>query len=158
MPRPTEYTQELADRICAELARCGSLRRVCRKNEWAPWDDTVRLWVAQREDFALAYARAKEAGIDALVEEGLDIADDGTNDFREVTQAGGVTAEKLDVDHVSRSKLRVGYRQWLAERMAPKKYGVKQDITTNGKELPGASVSVVERLSLEEWRKAHGLV
>jgi hypothetical protein len=48
---------------------------------------------------------------------------------------GEGTYEKLDVDHVSRSKLRVGYRQWLAERMAPKKYGVKQDITTDGKPL-----------------------
>jgi hypothetical protein len=149
MARPTEYTQELADRVCAELARCGSLRRVCRKNEWAPWDDTVRLWVAQREDFALAYAHAKAVGIDSLVEEALDIADDGTNDFKEMPSRDGEgTYEKLDVDHVSRSKLRVGYRQWLAERMAPKKYGVKQDITSGGEPLKPADTAPVFNVTL----------
>jgi hypothetical protein len=137
----SSYTQEMADRICERLAQVGSLRRVCRE-PGMPDDNTVRKWVAEREDFAQAYARAKAAGIDSLVEEGLDIADDGLNDFRQIAQPGGEVAEKLDVDHVSRSKLRVGYRQWLAERMAPKKYGLKQDITSDGKALQSAVAPV----------------
>jgi hypothetical protein len=147
MGRPRDYTPELGERICQELAQVGSLRRVCR-NEWAPYDYTVRRWIVENEGFAVAYARAKEAGIDALVEEGLDIADDGLNDFRQVAQAGGEVAEKLDVDHVSRSKLRVGYRQWLAERMAPKKYGVKQDITSGGEPLKPADTAPVFNVTL----------
>ena len=141
------FTPEVGKRICERIAEVGSLRRVC-KEEGMPGEAAVRNWLWRYPEFAEEYARAKEAGIDALVEEGLDIADDGTNDFREVTQAGGGTAEKLDVDHVSRSKLRVGYRQWLAERMAPKKYGVKQDITSGGEPLKPAETAPVFNVNI----------
>lgn len=146
MGRQTIYTPELAARICERLAEVGSLRRVCRE-EGMPSDGTVRVWVATKEDFADAYARAKEAGIDALVEEGLDIADDGTNDFTAVSEEDG-SGGRLNAEHVSRSKLRVDYRRWLAERMAPKKYGLKQDITSGGKPLEAAQIPPVFNVSL----------
>lgn len=153
MARPKEYTPELGARICSMLAEVGSLRRVCRE-EWAPYDYTVRRWVVENDEFAIAYARAKEAGIDALVEEALDIADDGTNDFQPTVGKDGERGpDRLDVDHVSRSKLRVGYRQWLAERMAPKRYGLKQDITSGGKPLEGHAVAPVFHVTMAVQKK-----
>jgi transposase-like protein len=135
-PPGDTYTPEVGARICERLAQVGSLRRVCRE-PGMPSDGTVRAWVAAHEDFAAAYARAKEAGIDALIEEGLDISDDGSNDWQEAEKG-----PMLNAEHVSRSKLRTEYRRWLAERMMPKKYGVKQDITSGGKELPAAAAPV----------------
>ena len=129
----TIYTEDIARRVCEALAEKGSLRRVCAEDKTLPGEKVIRQWVAvgnytlDGEPFSAAYARAKEAGIDALVDETLDIADDGSNDF--TTDKDG--NERLDSEHVQRSKIRIETRRWLAERMLPKKYGVlqKQEIS-----------------------------
>jgi hypothetical protein len=41
--KPTDYTAELAARICAELATGRSLRDVCRDDDM-PHESTVRAW------------------------------------------------------------------------------------------------------------------
>lgn len=151
-PKGTDtYTEEAGAKVCERLAQVGSLRRVCAE-DGMPGEAAVRSWIVRHPEFAEAYARAKEAGIDALVEEALDISDDGVNDWQE-----GKHGPMLNAEHVSRSKLRVEYRRWLAERMAPKKYGIKQDITSGGEPLKGAAVAVVERMTLDDWKKAHGV-
>lgn len=81
-----------------------------------PTDNRVREWVAADPAFAEAYARAKEAGIHSLVEEGMDIVDEAPP----ITPMG-----TTDSGHVSWTKERAGYRRWLAERMMPKVYGVR---------------------------------
>lgn len=122
MPRPTTLTPELAATICERLAECGSLRKVCRDDPTMPTDNRVRQWVAEDAVFAEAYARAKQAGIDALVEEGLEIMDEAPPS----TENGST-----DTGHVAWAKARGEYRRWLAERMAPRRYGanVKQEIS-----------------------------
>jgi hypothetical protein len=62
--------------------------------------------------------RAREAQADAIFDECLDIADDGSNDFMGED-------EKYNGDAVARSKLRVDTRKWMAGKLAPKKYGDK---------------------------------
>lgn len=119
MSRPTILTPEIAAAVCERLAEFGSLRRVCREPDM-PLERTVRLWCAQSADFESAYARSKAIGIDALVEEGMDIVDEAPP-----TTAAGAT----DTGHVAWSKSRAEYRRWLAERMAPKKYGATQKVT-----------------------------
>jgi hypothetical protein len=88
-----------------------------------PTDTRVREWVAADPQFADAYARAKAAGIDALVDESLDIVDEPPP-----MTAGGAT----DSGHVAWAKSRVEYRRWLAERMAPKKYGLRTATEISG--------------------------
>jgi hypothetical protein len=101
----------------------GSLRAVCR-TEGMPDRGTVMRWVVDDLDgFAAKYARAKDMGIDEFVDETLEIADDGTNDWMK-TERG----PQLDSEHVQRSKIRIETRRWLAERMAPKRYGLKQGL------------------------------
>lgn len=128
MSRPLSYTPELAAKICEKLASCGSLRAVCRE-EGMPDRNTVMRWVVDNVNgFAAEYARAKSLGIDEFVEETLEIADDGTNDWM-MTQHG----PQLDSEHVQRSKIRIETRRWLAERMEPKKYGARTglDVTNS---------------------------
>lgn len=127
MARPSEYTPDVAAKICAALALCGSLRAVCRE-EWAPDRSTVMRWVTDDIDgFAARYARAKSLGIDEFVEETLEIADDGSNDWM-ATNKG----PQFDSEHVQRSKIRIETRRWLAERMEPKKYGPAQKLEHTG--------------------------
>lgn len=133
--RPSEYTQEKADEICAHLAMGESLRTVL-KEEHMPSMQTVFNWMRTNKEFLDQYARAKEESSDWMADEVLDIADDGTNDWEEKEIAGGRTIIALNNEAVQRSKLRVDTRKWLMSKMKPKKYGDKLDLTTDGKALP----------------------
>lgn len=134
--RPSIFTQELADRICAELAEGNSMRTVCSADDM-PDTSTVFRWLRTNEQFRNQYARAKEESSDAMAEELLDIVDDGTNDWMEYNDKDGNNIGwKLNGEHVQRSRLRADTRKWLMAKMKPKKYGDKIDMTTNGKDLP----------------------
>lgn len=123
MPRPTVFTPELGALVCEKLAECGSLRRVCRDDPSMPTDNRVRQWVVDFPWFGEAYARAKQAGIDSLVEEGMDIVDEAPPS----TESGAT-----DSGHVAWAKTRAEYRRWLAERMAPRRYGALQKLEHSG--------------------------
>lgn len=125
--RPTTYTPEIADRICAELACGSSMRTVC-KGEDMPAMSTVFLWLRTHKEFSERYAQAKAEAADALVEEMLDIADDGTNDWMETHDKDGNAGYKLNGENVQRSRLRVDTRKWIASKLKPKKYGDRIDV------------------------------
>lgn len=123
MGRPSDYTVEIADRICARLADGTSLRTICLSEDM-PDRTTVYRWLRTNEDFRNQYACAKEDSADALMEDILDIADDGTNDWMTVRdQKTGEEYQILNKEHVARSKLRVESRKWAASKLKPKKYG-----------------------------------
>lgn len=80
-------------------------------------------WLA-RPEYAEHYARAREARADFLAEEILAIADDGSDDS--YTDANGT--KRTDHDAVTRAKLRVDTRKWIASKLWPTKYGDKLDV------------------------------
>lgn len=122
MGRPSEYTQEKADLICAMIAEGKSVRTICL-DEGMPSLPTFYKWLRENEIFLNQYARAKDDQADALAEEILDIADDGTNDWMEQRDANGDIGFKINGEHVQRSRLRIDSRKWLASKLKPKKYG-----------------------------------
>jgi hypothetical protein len=122
--RPTIYTKELADLICAEIALGFSLRTICAE-ESMPCVKTIFNWFRTQPGFLQQYETAKEEQADALAEEMLDIADDGTNDWMEKKNKDGSTFEVLNAEHVQRSRLRIDTRKWIASKLKPKKYGDK---------------------------------
>lgn len=123
--RPEIYTPELADKVCAQLALGESVRTVCAA-DGMPSMTTVFKWLREKEEFAKQYARAKEESADAMAEDILDIADDGTNDWMERTDSeGNNTGWQINGEHIQRSRLRVESRKWLMSKMKPKKYGDK---------------------------------
>ncbi len=131
----TTYTAEMAGRICERLTYGESLREICRGPEM-PAASTVFKWLSEQEDFSEQYAKAKEAGIVALAEDILDIADNGTNDWIE---RNGDEKDKESYQYngeaIQRSKLRVDARKWILSKLAPKKYGdrVQTDLTVTKK-------------------------
>lgn len=114
--RPNEYTQEVADRICEELAIGKSLRSVCLSEDM-PAIRTIFNWFRSHPEFLLQYEKAKQESADAMSEEVLEIADNE------------------NMEDVQRARLRVDTRKWLMAKMKPKKYGDKMDVTTDGKPL-----------------------
>lgn len=133
--RPSSYTQELADAICADLSMGTSLRTVCKSDDM-PSIATVFNWFRKYPEFLEQYTRAKEESADAMAEDILDIADDATNDYMMRTGKDDTESYQLNGEHIQRSRLRVESRKWLMAKMKPKRYGDKLDMTTNGKDLP----------------------
>jgi len=129
--RPEIYNKEIANKICTEISSSSkSLRTIC-KGEGMPNVATVLRWLRDDKDgFCTQYARAKEEQADFMIEEMIDIADDGSNDLIE-TEKG----QQENKEVVNRSKLRVETRKWIASKLKPKKYGDKVDITTGGEKL-----------------------
>lgn len=106
-----------------------SLREICRQEDM-PAKSSVFRWLAAHEIFRDQYARAKQAGIEALAEDILDIADDATNDWMERRDPEGQNVGwKENGEAIQRSKLRVEARKWLLAKLAPKKYGDKMALT-----------------------------
>ena len=137
--RPSIYSQELADRICAALAEGRTLRDVCR-DEGMPTEATVRNWALvedeeKRPGFFSQYARAREIGYHAMADETLEISDDGTNDWMKRTQ-GEDTIDVVNNEAIARSRLRVDTRKWLLSKALPKIYGDKVTSVIEGGEKP----------------------
>lgn len=121
-----EYSEEVADKICEALADARSLRSICCDPDM-PSQSTVFRWLADERysSFRERYARAREAQADAIFDEILDIADDGSNDWMERRREDGSTDEVLNHEHIQRSKLRIEARRWMAGKLRPKVYGDK---------------------------------
>lgn len=132
--RPTKFTQELADAVCEQIAQGKSMRTVCAPDEM-PAIATLFRWLREYESFREQYARATEERTEAMAEDILDIADDGSNDLMTI-QKGDMTYEIENKEVTNRSRLRVDTRKWLMAKMKPKKYGDKLDLTSDGKALP----------------------
>lgn len=155
MGRPVgdTYTAEMATEICKRIADGMSLRELCEAEDM-PARSTVFLWLAAHKDFSDQYTHAREAQADALVEECLEIADDGFNDWMERRSesekgAGVNNGWVLNGEALGRSKLRCEQRRWWAARIAPKKYGDKVQQEVSGPDggplqITGITVTIVD--------------
>lgn len=139
MARPCEFTQKMADEICARMAEGESLREICRDEE-APAKGTVFRWLAKYPEFQDQYARARVVQADAIFEEILEIADDGSNDWME-RQGENDEGWALNGEHIQRSKVRIDARKWMAGKLRPKVYGEK---VTNEHTGPDGGAVVTE--------------
>lgn len=148
--RPTKYTQKLAEAICDEIADGKSLRTICA-DEKMPDRTQIFRWLRKNEDFRLQYARAKEEAVEAMIEDIVDISDDGTNDYMTITK-GDHSYNVEDREVTNRSRLRVDTRKWIVSKLKPKKYGDKVDITSDGKAIKGNTI-VFEDFRDEAKRK-----
>jgi len=101
--RPTDYTPELAERICAWLAGGKSLRAFCRQDD-TPAIETVCRWVVRHDEFRQQYTQAREAAGYAH--------GDGVVEVVELLREG-------EIDPHTAKAMMDGLK-WSAERMAPK--------------------------------------
>lgn len=101
--RPSSYTEEIAERICLEIAEGASLRTICAA-DGMPHMDTVRKWLRDnRGSFVAHYTRAREDQADFYADQMIDIAD--------------------TTDDPQKARLQIDARKWKASKLAPKKYG-----------------------------------
>nr|DAJ13047.1 MAG TPA: terminase small subunit [Siphoviridae sp. ctDju21]DAJ70609.1 MAG TPA: terminase small subunit [Caudoviricetes sp.] len=131
--RPTEYNQEIAEKICEQLSNGMSLRAICTASGM-PARGTVYRWLNEHIDFQDQYARARDKQADYFAEEIIEIAD-------------SVEAESASV---AKAKLQIDARKWAASKIAPKKYGDKSEIDVKSSD---GSMRPAVRLDAEEYRK-----
>ncbi len=140
--RPSEYTQEMADRICHGLADGRSLRSVTQ-DEDTPSMATVFKWMRENPEFLNQYARAKEESTDAkleLMEEIGDQAIDASYKADPKAANAVVSAYKLKADSI----------KWTMSKLKPKKYGDKVDLTSGGEKIQGNAILFSDFKKVEE--------
>ena len=120
MSRPSIFTPELGDSICYRLSMGESARQICRSDQM-PSLSTLMKWLTEtdKKEFSEQYARARDCQADFYADEIVDIADELGDD--------------VDSNAINKAKLRIDSRKWKVARMAPKKYGDKQqlDVTSS---------------------------
>lgn len=130
MGRPSDYSLDLADRICEHLAGGRSLLSFCQQ-DGTPGYETVRRWLREdrkvnpddpaEEGFRVKYARAREEQADRHADRVLELAE-----RMEVARKG------RDYDEVAPLVAACHERKWLASKMRPKVYGDKQAVEHTG--------------------------
>ena len=86
-------------------------------------------------DFSNAYARARRLQAEHFVDEMVDIADDGRNDFIQRAKDNGEVFVVADHEHIARSRARIETRQWVIERILANKYGRNPQVVVNNQQV-----------------------
>lgn len=135
--------ESLFETICTEIEKGRALRKVLKDKDM-PSNETFYGWVDGSKQKAQRYARACEKRADAIFEEMIDIADDGTNDLMTIVK-GDKEYELENKEVTNRSRLRVDTRKWMLSKMMPKKYGDKLDITTDGEKIATPVINMLPK-------------
>jgi hypothetical protein len=120
--RPTLYTEELVEEICAQVSDGLSLLAVCRDDRM-PTTRTVYRWLDDNEEFCRKYARAREMQGHA-------------NAAMAVESAVGAHDAQL-------GRLAYDALKWHASKLAPKVYGDKTEVIVGA---PNGAPAQVERV------------
>lgn len=130
----TRQTESCVREILERVVRGESLRQICQ-DEHMPAECTVWRWIQYDPVFAEEYYKAKERQLDAFAEQILTIADDSSTDVRMAYDKFGNRVPEVNYENVKRSELRIKSRQWLMERLQPRKYGdkMRQDVDSGSR-------------------------
>jgi hypothetical protein len=130
MARPTDYNQEIADKICEAISDGQSLRSICSA-ENMPNKATVFRWLDKHKEFGDQYARARDEQAETLADDIVSIADSAGNPLMlddVPLLKDGEPVMYADASAVAHARLKVDARKWVASKLKPKKYGDKIDI------------------------------
>jgi len=161
------YTDEEKDEIIAHVlvnVSCGRfVSRIFSEDETTesgvklPDPKTFWKWIylgdtSLSKDLDQKLAQARARGVEALLDECGEIADDAVNDFIEKhDDKTGNSWWEYQKEHVQRSKLRIETRIKMAQLLQPRKYGPKLDVTSKGERLDSAAL--LEEVRLRKMRE-----
>jgi hypothetical protein len=124
--RPSLYTVDLGQEICARLSNGEPMAQICR-DEGMPCVQTVNDWMDSKPEFSVSIARARVEGFDALAAECLVIANNPLEGVETTTKDDGRIEEKRG-DMLGHRKLQIDTRLKLLAKWDPKRYGEKLSI------------------------------
>jgi hypothetical protein len=154
--RPSLFTTELGDTICNRIADRESLRAICEEADMPDKATVFRgLLAEQHKDFRNQYIRARDIQADVLFDEIHQIADTPQKGTKTVRRGEGdnSTVETTEADMIDHRRLQIDARKWLIGKMAPKKYGDKQQIEHAGPDGGPITLEalIMARIKKKEW-------
>lgn len=133
--RPTDYTPEMADKICSLVASSSEgLKKICAQNSDIPVDSTIYLWLANHKEFSRKYRDAKEA-------QGLCYSEKVMDLLWEVDERN---------EAIAKAKLILDGAKWHLSKLAPKQFGDKKE-----KENPQENTAKIVAEALAPLIKKH---
>lgn len=120
------YNREaVMDLICTQLATSShGLAHILRSNPDLPTYSVITDWLAEDDDLASKYARAKADQADFLADELTQIADE--------TPPMDGDGKRMDSTFVAWQRNRIDVRKWAASKLKPKKYGDRTAVDVAG--------------------------
>lgn len=129
--------------IYAQVA-CGRSLDKTLSDEGMPSPSTFWRWHMEDPAIRDNLARARENGVERLMDECVDIADETSLD----TIKGKDGDERPNSEWISRSKLRIETRMKMAQMIAPRKYAAMvKHADADGEKLAVDDVSAITRLA-----------
>ena len=116
--RPTLWSVDLESKLFSRLAKGRTLSAICRDDADMPDMITVFRWRENDPDFFQRLLGIRKLQSHVLVDQTLEIANDAV----------------ADKDMIARDRLRIGTRQWIAEKFNREDYGERpaQNVQING--------------------------
>ena len=156
-PYTPEQRSEMVAHILAEVSAGRAVSRVLREDAGMPSPRQFWTWHFGDDDLQQKLARARLNGVEAIMDEAKDIADTplmgetvtferdpehqkDIDEGHKVTSLVGTPYEGMIVkarreDMLGHRKLQVETRFKYAQMIAPRKYGPKIDVTSDGKAI-----------------------
>lgn len=130
---------EVLIRVSGGASVARALREARDEGKIVPSDRVFWTWHFRDEQLQHDLARARQNGVEVHLDECKEIADNANADAYIEYRQDGTPVAKVDGEAISRSRLRFDARIKLAQMIAPRKYGPKLDMTTDGQALTGVS-------------------
>ena len=117
MAAHTKYTKELVDTVLQELAIGKSIREALKTVDvsWEIW----RQWLNKKTGLRELYSQSKEDGIEYSMAEVDQVAKDAVKKSGET---------KMDMANVKAIDTFIKHKQWMASKLAARKYGDRQSL------------------------------
>lgn len=128
--------------VCNELANKRFVTSILKQDEGMPDAATFMRWLAESEVFREDVARAREAGVEAHLEDIIGIADSANDDVEVRYDKNGKPYAYIDGVTPQRAKVMIYAREKAAQMLAPRRFGQKLDVTSDGKALPAPTTNV----------------
>ena len=111
--RPTDYTPEMAARVCHLIATLPyGIKRICKQNDDIPSHQTISDWKLKYPEFLGHYLVAKES-------QALEITEMMQDELDNL---------QANQDDITLFTTKFRYYQWHTSKLAPKQFGDKKEI------------------------------
>ena len=125
--RAEEWSPVIEEILSTIATTPKSLETICKEIESAPHARTFWKWLEQDPELGQRYARAREAQIQILADQLVDLAD--TDRICEKVVIKGDGSREVTIgDQVERTRLQIDTRKWLLAKLKPKVYGEKLQV------------------------------
>lgn len=127
--QPTKYNEKIGGEVCDLIMTGMSVTKICLLDNMPP-RSTLNGWLVKNTDFSYRYAQALQFRTHLKAEERHELIDSAFNDIQNLPQnvPGNVW--------ITLVKEQIRAIEWDAERLAAKRYKVKEDDTTSGSAQP----------------------